>query len=98
MILALLFACVSDGKEFALDRAAAICAWHERCDTLRTAGFEDEASCVAALEDAVAAQAQSGDLACADYDEAAAAACLAVWADAGCATPLDLSACDGVCG
>ena len=95
--LLLLAGCGSDAKTFAYDRAAAVCQWHERCDTLKVAGFDDEAGCEDALRTAADELASAGELNCPQLDSAAAAACLAVWDDAVCGETLDLSPCDGVC-
>jgi hypothetical protein len=92
-----LLACAGEVRDFADQRALAICAWHVRCDTLRAAGFADQAECEAALGDAVATQARTGELGCDTFDAPAADACLAAWETASCDEAVDLSACDAVC-
>lgn len=96
-LLCALSACSSDGKDFAYERAAAICAWHERCDTLKAAGFDDATSCEDELKAAADQLASQGELNCSSVDADAAAACLAVWADTSCEEDLNLSVCETVC-
>ena len=97
MWVALLLACASDVREYADARADAICAWHTRCDTLRAAGFADEAECSEALHDAAGKLDRGGELGCEGFDADAAASCLDAWATAACDAPVDLTACDAVC-
>lgn len=91
-------ACASDVRAFAEERAVAICAWHARCETLAEAGFADEATCVAELQHAAAVADRASELGCPSFDPEAADTCLAVWAEASCDTPVDVSVCDEVCG
>lgn len=97
MWLILLAACGGPAADFRDARAAAICGWHARCDTLAVAGFETRDACEEAYLDAADALRRDGQADCPGFDDAAAAACLAVWEEAACGEILDLSACDGVC-
>lgn len=99
MILLGLLACAGeDPLPFAYARAEAICAWHARCDTLAAAGFAGEDACREALETAADQMDRQGELGCAAWDAEAADACLAVWEEAACDVPLDLTPCAAVCG
>lgn len=97
MFLGLLLACASDGEEFARAQADALCAWHERCDSLEVGGWSDLASCEEQLQHAVELRAANGELGCEGYDAAAADACLAVYAEVACDAIPDLAVCEEVC-
>lgn len=86
------------GRDFAEDRAGALCERHARCETLEAAGFATRAECQAALDDAIRAANRSGELDCPDYDADAAEACVAVYEETECGEELELGACEGVCG
>jgi hypothetical protein len=89
----LIVACSGDAAQFAEDRVAAVCARHDRCDTLEAAGFADEAECQTALLHA----AEEEGSACPGFDASAAEACLAAW-DVECTETPDLDVCEQVCG
>ena len=83
---------------FLEDRTIALCARHQRCDTLFDAGFADEAACVDALNAATDALASEGRLSCKNYNAEAASGCLAAVDDSACGTVIDLTDCEVVCG
>lgn len=93
----LIAGCNAAARAFSEDRAEAVCAWHARCDTLDDAGFTDQDECTSRLLDSVDALDQGGELECPGFDAAKADACVAVWTDAACDVPPDVSVCDEVC-
>ncbi len=97
MILALLLGgCARDPvKNFQEARVEAICSWYERCEGLTWAGYESESNCKTVL--AAASKQSNEDMACDDFSQASADACVGGWEEADCETPPDLSACEDVC-